>query len=165
MEVRFEELIYDNVGTLDKICQFIGNRTSATEHTSGNASATLRYHPDMMNYAQETGYSLPDESLVNQWHHKLSKREIQLIESRLAPLLVDRGYDLSGLPHLRVSKLGRMGLKVQNKLGLLIRKAGKYGLPLASADFVARRLGLTGLSDRIRQKTSVIDTNTMKESW
>lgn len=157
LEVRFEELIYDNAGTLDRICQFMS--------ASGDASVNLRYHPDMMNYAQGTDYGLPDSSLVNQWHHKLSKREIQLIESRIAPLLVDRGYELSGLPHLRVSKLGRLGLKVQNKLGIVSRRTQKYGLPLVSAAWLARRLGLNGVSDRIRKKFNVIDINTMKQSW
>lgn len=148
LEVRFENLIYDNVGTLDKVCQFMGER----------------YHPDMMNYAHATDYELPNASLVNQWHDKLSKREIQLIESRIAPLLVERGYPLSGLPHLRVSKMGRLWLKIQNKLGILSRKTGRYGLPLTSADLIARRLRLNGLSDRIRQKINAIDIKTMEQS-
>ncbi|MEL6353967.1 MAG: sulfotransferase [Cyanobacteria bacterium J06627_28] len=157
MEVRFESLIEDTINTLDGICQFMGaNAAAPTE---------VRYHPDMMNYANGPDYNLPDGRLVNQWHHKLSKREIQLIEARIAPLLVDRGYALSGLPHLRVSRLGRLTLKVQNKFGILSRRAQKYGLPLTSADFIARKLKLGRLSDRIRKKINVIDINTMKQSW
>mgnify|MGYP001793069280 FL=1 len=55
-EVRFESLIEDTVNTLDGVCQFMGHR----------------YHPDMMDYAKDSGYSLPDGRLVNQWQHKLS---------------------------------------------------------------------------------------------
>ncbi|MEO1619760.1 MAG: sulfotransferase, partial [Cyanobacteria bacterium J06632_3] len=157
LEVRFEDLILNTTETLDRICQYIG--------TSGESPVPLRYHPDMMNYANGTAYELPNARLVNQWHHKGSKREIQLIESRIAPLLVERGYELSGLPHLRVSRWGRIGLKLQNKLGILSRRAQKYGLPLVSADLVARRLKLNGLSDHIRKKINVIDINNMKESW
>ncbi|MEL6454185.1 MAG: sulfotransferase [Cyanobacteria bacterium J06623_5] len=149
IEVRFEDLITDTVDTLTQVCHFLGES----------------YHPDMMSYAKNTDYALPDTRLISQWHNNLSKREIQLIESRIAPLLVERGYPLSGLPHLRVSDLGRLWLKVENKLGTLAYRARKYGLPLMSADFLARRLRLTGLSDRIRKKINVIDIKTMKQSW
>ncbi|MEO0768049.1 MAG: sulfotransferase, partial [Cyanobacteria bacterium J06649_4] len=157
LEVRFEELILNTSDTLDRICQYISG--------SSNSSVDLRYHPAMMNYANGTEYSLPNARLVNQWHHKGSKREIQLIESRIAPMLVERGYELSGLPHLRVSRWGRTALKLQNKWGILNSRAQKYGLPLVSADLLARRLRLNGLSDRIRKKINVIDINNMKQSW
>lgn len=149
LEVRFEDLIHNNVETLERVCQFMGDR----------------YHPDMMNYVQSTAYGLPDASLINQWHDRLSKREIQLIESRIAPLLVDRGYPLSGLPHLRVSRLGRLGLKVQHKVRMLSHRARRYGLPLTSADVIARRMRWQRLSDRIRRKINAIDIKTMKRSW
>ena len=80
-------------------------------------------------------------------------------------MLVDRGYALSGLPHLRVSPMGRLTLKVQNKLGILSRRARRYGLPLTSADFIARKLRLSRLSDRIRRKINLIDMNTLEKSW
>ena len=124
-----------------------------------------RYHPDMMRYAEGTDYGLPDTSLVNQWHTKLSKREIQLIEARIAPLLVDRDYRLSGLPAIRVSKVDRMLLKIRNKWGILSSRACKYGLPLMSADLIARRLKLRKLSDRINKEFSVIDIKSMEQSW
>lgn len=149
LEVRFEQLVENTTETLDRICQFMGDR----------------YHPDMMNYAKGTDYGLPDMSLVNQWHSNLSKREIQLIEARIAPLLVERGYPLSGLPAIRVTRQTRLLLKIQNKLGILHRRARKYGLPLTSADFIARKLGLSRLSDRINKELSVIDVKSMKQSW
>jgi len=157
LEVRFEDLILHNAETLDTICQFIGD--------SSDIPSVLRYQPEMMDYANGTAYRLPDATLVNQWHRKGSKREIQLIEARIAPLLVERGYVLSGLPHLRVSRTGQIGLKLQNKCGMLIRRAQRYGLPLASADLIARRLGLTRVSDRIRRQINLIDIKTMQQSW
>ncbi|MEL7050463.1 MAG: sulfotransferase [Cyanobacteria bacterium J06588_5] len=149
LEVRFEQLVENAPETLERVCQFMGDR----------------YHPDMMKYPETTGYSLPDMSLVNQWHRNVSKREIQLIEARIAPLLVERGYPLSGLPAVRVTPQTQLLLKIQNKLGILHRRTRKYGLPLASADFIARRLGLRKLSDRINKKLSVIDTKSMTQSW
>ena len=149
LEVRFERLVENTTETLGAICEFMGDR----------------YHPDMMNYAVGTDYGLPDASLVNQWHTKLSKREIQLIEARIAPLLVDRDYRLSGLPAIRVSKVDRMLLKIQNKWGILSRRARKYGIPLMSADLIARQLKLRRLSDRINKEFSVIDIKSMKQSW
>lgn len=156
-EVRFEDLILNTTDTLDRICQFIG--VNADEPTA------IRYQPEMMDYAKGTGYRLPDAKLVNQWHSKGSKREIQLIEARIAPMLVERGYVLSGLPHLRVSKAGQIGLSLQNKCGRLIRRTQRYGWPLVSADLIARQLRLTGLSDRIRKKINRIDSKTMQQSW
>ena len=149
LEVRFERLVENTTETLGAICEFMGDR----------------YHPDMMNYAVGTDYGLPDASLVNQWHTKLSKREIQLIEARIAPLLVDRDYRLSGLPAIRVSKVDRMLLKIQNKWGILSRRARKYGIPLMSADLIARQLKLRRLRDRINKEFSVIDIKSMKQSW
>lgn len=149
LEVRFEHLVENTTETLSAICEFMGDR----------------YHPDMMSYAEGTDYGLPDASLVNQWHTKLSKREIQLIEARIAPLLVDRDYRLSGLPAIRVSKADRMLLKIRNKWGILSSRACKYGLPLMSADLIARRLKLRKLSDRINKEFSVIDIKSMEQSW
>ncbi|MEM9945096.1 MAG: sulfotransferase [Cyanobacteria bacterium P01_D01_bin.36] len=149
VEVRFEQLIENTTATLDGVCQFMGER----------------YHPDMMNYAIGTEYSLPDSSLVNQWHTKLSKREIQIIEARIAPLLVDRDYPLSGLPAIRVSKFDRALMKLKNKWGILSSRANKYGIPLTSADLIARQLKLEKWSDRINKKFSVIDSQRMKQSW
>ena len=149
LEVRFEDLIVDTEGTLAQVCGFLGES----------------YHPEMMSYAQHTGYALPDTRLINQWHNHLSKREIQLIESRIAPLLAARGYPPSGLPHVRVSQAGQLWLRVENKLRTLAHRAEKYGLPLMSADFFARKLGWTGLSDRLSRKINLIDLKTMKQSW
>ncbi len=157
LEVRFENLVENTAETLDSVCRFIGDDVASPME--------IRYHPDMMNYAVGTDYGLPDSSLVNQWHSKLSKREIQLIEARIAPLLVDRDYRLSGLPAVRVSKADRILLKVQNKWGILSRRARKYGIPLMSADLIARRLKLKRLSDRINKELSVIDIKSMKQSW
>jgi len=162
LEVRFEDLILHNTETLDTICRFMGRRCIGDSAYVSNA---LRYQPEMMDYATGTAYRLPDATLVNQWHRKGSKREIQLIEARIAPLLVERGYVLSGLPHLRVSSAGQIGLKLQNKCGILIRRAQRYGWSLTSADLIARRLGLTGMSDRIRRQINLIDIKTMQQSW
>ena len=85
VEIRYEDLVTTPERSLQAICELLGtefdDRMLAFEHPS---------------------YGPPDPSLAEQWRHRLSVAELQLVESRVADLLVDRGYELSGERLIRI---------------------------------------------------------------
>lgn len=70
----------------------------------------------MLTYPESTTYSAPDPQLVSQWKQKLSDREVRLVETRIGTMLGDRGYELSGLPSLKISPQQALALRLHNYL-------------------------------------------------
>ncbi|MDJ0651385.1 MAG: sulfotransferase [Xenococcaceae cyanobacterium MO_188.B19] len=97
IEITYESLIYQPDTTLKKLCDFIG----------------INFESEMLNYHKTSSYDSPDPKLLNQWQHKLSDREIQLVESRISHMLVERNYELSGLPLIKVDNLLEQQLRLQ----------------------------------------------------
>ncbi|HEX7009989.1 MAG TPA: sulfotransferase [Phycisphaeraceae bacterium] len=144
VEVRYESLIAQPQEELQRITAFMG----------------VAFDPAMLRYAQNTSYAAPDPSLTQQWRRKLTPREIQLVEARIGDMLAARGYELSGLPRIRVGAMRRAALAVQNRLARIRFRQKRYGLGLWLADVVARRVGIG--ADRVRQATHRIDTAHLK---
>lgn len=140
IEIRFEDLIRDTRTVLDQVCRFMGTR----------------YHDAMLDYTKKTTYEAPDPKLIEQWRRKQSPKEIQLVESRIADMLVDRGYPLSGLPRLTVTRHMRYRLLIQDRLAGWQFGIRRFGLFLILADNVTRRLGFSAPSRRIRKKIDTI---------
>ncbi|MEQ9482328.1 sulfotransferase family protein [Coleofasciculus sp. F4-SAH-05] len=146
IEVTYEALIKEPVETLTQLCNFIG----------------LPYNEAMLSYAQKTTYDLPDPSLISQWKRKLSEREIQLVESRVANMLVERGYELSGLPSLKVTSAMKQQLKLQSWWVRVQGRVQRYGIALFLADYLSRRLKINLWQKRVRQKLNVINKSRLK---
>lgn len=130
IEFKYEDLITEPAVVLGRICEFMG----------------VAYDPAMLTYPENTTYSTPDPKLVSQWRKKLSEKEIQLIEARIAPMLAARGYELSGLPGINVSSLQILVLHVHNYLMRTWGRLQDHGLLVVAMDFVSRRLGLKTLN-------------------
>lgn len=146
IEVRYESLIQDPRGTLEAICGFVG----------------VPYSPQMLEYADQSSYRPPDQSLIAQWRRKLSARELQLVESRIAKMLVERGYELSGQPPLRVTALMRCRLRVQDYLYRKWFRLRRYGLPLLVCFFLARKLGRRSWQERLQRRIDQINEQHLK---
>lgn len=116
----------------------------------------------MLSYAQKTTYDLPDPSLISQWKRKLSEREIQWVESRVANMLVDRGYELSGLPSLKVTSAMERQLKLQSWWVRVQGRVQRYGIALFLADYLSRRLKINFWQKRVRQKLNAINKSRLK---
>jgi len=141
IEVRYENLISDSVNTLTNLCEFMG----------------LSYNPAMLSYAQTTSYSLPNPKLIYQWRKKLSATEMQLVEARTGNMLVERGYELSGLPSLKVSSFGELRLKLQDWWARLQFRLKRLGLPLFVSDYLSRNLGIEQWQRRVKLQINAIE--------
>ncbi len=141
LEVRYEDLIVEPAQTLTTICDFLGTE----------------FDEAIFDYAKTSTYDMPDASLINQWRKKLTNQEIQHAESRIGDMLTQRQYELSGLPIIDVSAAEQRRLAMQDRLWRARFRMRRYGLPLFATDFVARRLPLTGLARRCKDKINTID--------
>lgn len=129
VEVRYEDVITQPETVLADICAFIG----------------VAYDEAMLAYPQDTTYSAPDRKLISQWRKKLSELEIQLIEARIGDMLVERGYELSGLPAVEVSPQQVRQLLRQSHWKRTWKRVQFDGLPLFVTGYLARRLGIKPL--------------------
>lgn len=145
-EVTYEELVRDAPSTLERLCAFIG----------------LPYDPAMLAYQSRTTYEAPDPKLIAQWKRKMSEREVQLVEARIAPMLVERGYELSGYPIIEVSTSEDRELRREDRRIRLRNAFKKYGVWLIGAGYVARRLKLGFLARMVNERRQIIDEAHLK---
>jgi Sulfotransferase family len=121
-EVRYESLVRDPVDTLTRLCDFIG----------------LPYDPAMLSYPKDTTYEYPNPGLADQWRTTLFPRNVQLAESRIAPMLQERGYELSGHPPLRIGRLSAWRLAQMDRFGRLSFRLRREGVSLFCASLLVR---------------------------
>jgi hypothetical protein len=146
VETTYEQLITDPEGILTQICAFIG----------------VEYNPDMMAYAESTTYDKPDARFITKWKKSMSEREIRLVESRVADLLVQRGYQLSGLPTLKLTSWIKIQLRIQDRWGRIQARLKRYGLKLIASDFLSRKLNLTAWQKQTRLAMNAIEQARLK---
>ncbi|MEB3359691.1 MAG: sulfotransferase [Synechococcales bacterium] len=149
IEITYQELVADHEATLSRVCDFIG----------------VAYSPHMLDYVHSTDYDLPNPHLIQQWRDTLGDREIQLLEGRIGPMLVERGYELSGLPPLACPPPLRLWLTIQSWWAHVSVRIERYGLPLFLSEYVTRRLNLKPWQRQIRQRLNAIDKTYLKKSW
>lgn len=146
IEVTYESLISQPESTLTALCDFIG----------------VGFDPQMLTYDQTTSYDLPNPQLVQQWRHKLSPIEIQLVESRISDMLVARGYKLSGIPLMRVSWIMKQQLKLQDWYQRVWFRIKRFGFTLFLADNLSRRLKINPWQKKIQLKMNAIQQSYLK---
>lgn len=123
IEVKYEELLENPEMQLTRLCNYIG----------------VPFREEMLDYHKHTTYSPPDFSLAYQWKKKQSEKEIGLLESRIGNMLKELGYELSGLPPIKLSPLMIYKLLLQNKIYCWHFKVKRYGLILSTFEIIARR--------------------------
>ena len=75
-ELRFEDLVSQPEEKLRSVCNFLD----------------IEYQDAMLNYDQQSTYSKPDPSLINQWKTKLKPRDIELVEHKAKEQMDASGY-------------------------------------------------------------------------
>lgn len=145
LEITYELLITEPTIALQQVCKFLN----------------IPYSDRMLKYPESTSYGFPDPRLIEQWKRKMTDREIQLVESRTAEMLVERGYELSGLPKLDTAAI-EASLKLEDWLKRKSFRLKRYGLPLVASDFVARRAGLKTWRKQVQLKLNLVDTACLK---
>ncbi len=146
IEVTYEGLIAEPVQTLTRLCDFIG----------------VSYNPAMINYKNTSTYDLPDPKFIQQWRRKLSEYDIQLVESRIGKMLVERGYELSGLPPITVTPAIAQRLRLQDWWYRAQFRLQRNGLSLFVSDYLSRKLGLAQWQKSVRLKLNTIETARLK---
>ena len=146
IEVRFEDLISDAVSALKTVCEFIG--TSYTDN--------------MFDYENNSTYSKPDITLINQWKRKLSTLELQNVEYKVFDMMSLRNYELSGNPISAPNVYKRIKLYLQNKLFRMHKGIKTYGLVLFFLYIVTSRLKLKAWHNLLKNKINIIDNKHLK---
>ncbi len=149
LEVLYADLIGDHVGTLQRICEFL----------------EVEYTGQMLDYASDTGYDVPDPTKVNKWNKTLSSREIRLVEGRVGELLVARGFELSGLEPLQPTGVAMRLLKVDNHLKMWKNRIDKFGIRLFVERAVARLVPIESYRRSVKLRFNAIERSTRKQSW
>jgi hypothetical protein len=145
LEVTYEALIQDPIAQLTRICDFIG----------------IPYDDAMLQYPTSTTYSFPDPQHISQWRQKLSPWEIQLIESRTASMLVERGYPLSNLSTPNPQPWQPF-LTLEDWLMRRSFRLRRYGFGLLASDWLARNLGLESWQKHLQIQLNQVDNLHLK---
>lgn len=145
-EIRYKDLVRRPEEKLSSLCEFIG----------------VAYDAAMMNYSEDSTYSAPDLSMIEQWRRKMSNAEVQLVEARIGDMLLERGYELSGLPRISVSPIMEKRLRWQDWSNRFRKRLQRYGALLVGADIATRRLGLNRWQKYVRQRVNQIDLQYLK---
>jgi Sulfotransferase family len=126
-ELHYEDLIIDPRRELEKVCRFLGVPFSA----------------DMLNYPAHSTYERPNPSAVQPWKLNLAPREIALAEIKTRPLLLSRGYGLSGHPLDPPLAPERARLFLQNKIYRWNFSCRRYGVFNCVMEKITREFALS----------------------
>ena len=114
LRVRFEDLVNNPEGELQRICEFAG-----LEFSSAMIEGKGFVVPEYSKGQHSLVGSPPDISASDKWKEKLTSREIEIFESLCGPLLEYLGYDsnfgLKAAPPNRREKLNEMLLSRPKK--------------------------------------------------
>lgn len=145
VQVRYEELVAEPERVLTEICDFLG----------------LSYEPQMLDLSGTT-YEPPSPKFANQWRRSMGDRDVRLIESRVAPMMSARGYEVVNRGATDLGPWMRLSLRVQNAMSRHINGVRTYGLGNWTQDILGRYLGLRSLSRNARLKMFPIKAKTLK---
>jgi len=146
IQLRFEELILSPERELTLVCDFIG----------------VSYSQKMMVYADNSSYSKPDTSLVNQWKRKLSIRDVQYVELKASELMGSLGYELSSDLKIFIGVMELCRLKIDNRVFRVRFSINRYGLLLYFRELFARLLKLKEFRKKVMIKMNEIDSTLLK---
>ena len=141
IEIRYEQLVEDIPGVLGSICTFL----------------EVPYSDRMLDYSTKSTYGPPDRKLCYQWRKSYSEDELRLVEGKVGNMLVERGYELSGLPFKIPGPLTAGALYLVGKTRRARYQIAAYGISLYVATFLSNRLGMKDWQERCRIKKNAID--------
>lgn len=149
IEVRFSDLISDHEATLARVCAFLD----------------VEYTDQMLSYAEETDYGLPNPSRIGSWKGKMSDRDTRILEGKVGSLLVDRGFEPSGLDRLVPTGIDRRRLEIEARLGMWKSRIDRFGLRLFLERGLARLLPIPSYRTSVQLRFNEIERANRKRSW
>lgn len=112
LRISYETLIDDPETELRKLCAFCG----------------VAYDAAMLSYDQGSTYSKPDPHLTFQWKRTQTRRETELVETRIGPLLEAAGYQAAYPGARPPGAVERVSLFLRNKWVVWRHRSKRYGL-------------------------------------
>ncbi|NOY69189.1 MAG: sulfotransferase [Deltaproteobacteria bacterium] len=145
LTVFFEDLIENPTEILSKICQFIG----------------VPFEERMFNYIKHSTYSSPDTQAINKWK-KLKPFDIRICESQIAFFLTKKGYSLSGLPKLEITRYLMYLMAVQDRIFKIKFRIKRYSFKLWFLNVFSRWFHYKAGVERIKYIMNRIDREHLK---
>ena len=146
IDVYYENLVRQPESELRRICKHIG----------------VTYDARMLKFHTDTTYEPVNVEFREKWRHQLTSREIQLVEADAAGMMRERGYELSGLPSIRVVGLTRVALAIQNRYKRVRFRVRKYGMELWLEDVIFRRLSEAFWRKRVLKRIQAVNRGRVK---
>jgi len=146
IELKYEDLIVRPVEVLTGVCEFIG----------------VPYEESLFDYTKDSTYERPDPSLIEQWRRKMTEEQIRTVEACAGDMMVECGYELSGLAALEITAELEKTLQRQSRLGLAKFRINRYGLLLYLEDLISRRLNIKAWRRRVIPKLNAIDSSKVR---
>ncbi len=123
MDIRYENLVANPEIELRRVCDFLG----------------IEYTANLFDYVNTSSYSYPKKELSFRWREQLSRKEVQLIESRIRLLMADRGYEVS-TDEKKFSSAAVARFKLRSVWAKRMKRIKRYGLLHVLMDKLARLL-------------------------
>jgi hypothetical protein len=146
LEVRYEELVTNPRDTLRLVCDFLN----------------IDFDEGMLNYFQHSSYQPIHANSVRKWKETVKPGDLAMLEYKVSALLLDRGYDLSGVEIRKPSRRDLSVLWAGNKAYLWRFGARRYGIAIFISQKIARHFGIKSLYRRVTLATNAIDNLYLK---
>lgn len=137
IDVHYEELVTKPENELRRVCEFL----------------EIEYTDQLFDYSNTSNYSYPKKDLAYRWRKQLSVEEVQLVESRIRPLMQARGYEPESAEKTYSGQ--RVALfRLRNTFTKRMKRIQEYGLSYVLADKLARSLNWKFLKNRVARARS-----------
>ncbi len=140
VDVRYEDLVAEPEPTLGRVCEFLG----------------VPFDPHMFDYTRDTGYRAPSPDRTRRWK-EMTPAEVDVLEAKIAGMLLRRGYELSERPLREISAREHRRLVDGHRLGRARFRIKRYGLGLFLASALARRLGIEPIRRKVEARIDAVD--------
>jgi hypothetical protein len=141
LQIKYEDLVSKPQDTLRIVCNFLN----------------IDFDEAMLNYFRHSSYEPIHANSVRKWKETVKPNELAMLEHKVSALLLDRGYDLSGVQIRRPSRRALAILWARNKAYLWRFGARKYGIAIFLSEKIARAFGIKWLNRRVRLAINEID--------
>jgi hypothetical protein len=145
LSIKYEDLIINPKQILTVICNFL----------------QLEFDEAMFNYVNTTTYAMPNVSSLQRWR-KASPRALQLAECRIATMLEQRHYPLSGYKLINDNLVLYYWMKFDDRWRTLIFRIKRYSVGLWLEAAIARRFGSRQWRNKVQLKINAVDKKYLK---
>ncbi|MCC5823998.1 MAG: sulfotransferase [Phycisphaerales bacterium] len=147
VELRYEDLVANPEGELDRCCRLLGHG----------------FDPAMLAFHESSTYEPLDPRLAEQWRRKMPARTAEIIDAACVGLMPRFGYAASVPDPRPASGLEAVRLRVANRLGRLRFRRERYGVGLMLAWAAVKRLPLDNpWRKRVKGRINAVDTRHLR---